>query len=107
MPLDYGGEGVLGEIGRGQVNIVNDSKISINQQPQELYFEITDPTGDYVYERLYATDKQSINEVKQKLASGYTFADMGLKKGTYVWEVEVIYEGLKGMERKTGEITMQ
>ena len=39
-------------------------------------------------------------------ASG-PFADMGLKKGTYVWEVEVIYEGLKGMERKTGEITMQ
>ncbi|MDX2280218.1 MAG: hypothetical protein NW218_11565 [Saprospiraceae bacterium] len=82
-------------------------KISINQQPQELYFEITDLTGDYVYERLYATDKQSIENVKQKLASGYTFAEMGLKKGTYVWEVEAIYEGLKGMERKTGEITMQ
>ena len=67
--------------------------------PKEVYFEITDVTGDFVYLRFFGN--------VLKLKAGFNFAAMNLKKGQYMWEIEAVYDDEKGIERKTSEFKIE
>lgn len=67
--------------------------------PKEVYFEITDLTGDFVYERFWGNT--------DKLIQGIKLASLNMPKGEFVWEIEAIYEDEKGLERIVGEFKME
>lgn len=64
------------------------------KQPQIVYFEITDITENFVYERFYGQ--------VAKLTNGFNFDSIGLKKGQYKWGLFATYSDKTGMEQKYG-----
>lgn len=71
-----------------------DLAFDFSKQPAEVYFEITNLTGDFVIERFYGN--------VGKLADGFKFDKMGIEKGDYIWQIEAVYPDEKGVERKIG-----
>ncbi|MEZ4939324.1 MAG: hypothetical protein R3D58_00560 [Saprospiraceae bacterium] len=71
-----------------------DLAFDFSKQPAEVYFEITNITGDFVIERFYGN--------VDKLADGFKFDKMGIEKGDYIWQIEAVYPDEKGVERKIG-----
>ena len=67
--------------------------------PKEVYFELTDVTGTFVYERFFGN--------MNRLQDGFKFASMNLLKGQYIWEIEAVYADETGIERKSGSFKMQ
>jgi hypothetical protein len=80
------------------INATNLS-FTFKKEPKELYFEITDPTGNFVYERFYGN--------MDKLIAGFKFEGYNGIGKEYVWEIEAVYSDEEGMERKTGYFRMQ
>lgn len=68
------------------------------KQPKDVYFEITDLAEDF------APVRSSGNT--QKLMAGYRFADMGLKKGEYLWKIYAVFDDKVGAERKFGRFSV-
>ena len=69
------------------------------KEPTEVYFELTDITGDYVYERFWG----NLDILKQ----GIKIESIGLLKGEYSWEIIAKYEDVKEIERKVEQFKMQ
>jgi hypothetical protein len=90
VPTTTGGVGIAG--------LTGDLSFNFLKSPKEIYFEITDPTGDFVYERFFSN--------MDKLTAGFDFASMKLEKGDYIWEIEAVYDGEEGIERKVGQFTI-
>jgi hypothetical protein len=74
---------------------VPDLYFSFVKQPKEVYFEITDPTGTFVYERFFGG--------MNKLETGFRFANLDVKAKDYIWEIQAGYDNEIGIERKTGQ----
>lgn len=72
---------------------------NFTQQPELVYFEITDFTGNFVYERFYGQ--------AAKLASGFNFDSLGYKKGWYKWELSATYPDKTGVELKNGTFKVE
>ena len=75
-------------------NCVTNLAFSFSKSPKQVYFEITDVTGTYLYERFWGNTN--------KLAAGYKFDALGYKPGEYAWEMLAIYDNEKGVERRIG-----
>ncbi len=80
-------------------NGLNKLSFEFQKQPKEVYFELTNITGDFVFERFFGN--------MTKLTSGFDFTSMALPKGEYVWEIEAVYEDELGIERKTNQFTLE
>lgn len=67
---------------------------SFSKQPKEVYFEISDLNGDFIYERFFGNIS--------KLQSGFNIQDMKLDPKEYVWEIQAVYEDQVGIEVRRG-----
>lgn len=82
-------------------NLGSNSNLSFSfeKQPMDVYFEMTNGTGDFVYQRFFGD--------LEKLTQGFNFASMNLPAGDYIWEIEAVYDDEQGIERKTGSFVME
>jgi hypothetical protein len=72
---------------------------SFTKEPKEIYFEITDLSGNFVYERFYGN--------KDKLIEGFKFEEFDQSYKEFIWEIEAVYDDVEGIERKTGYFKME
>ncbi len=80
-------------------NCLKNLSFSFAKTPKEVYFEMTDAKGDYVYQRFFGN--------KSQLVQGYKFADMTLANGDYIWEIQAVYDDVQGIERKMGQFKIE
>lgn len=79
-------------------NCDSDANVSFGVKPAELFFEIRDETGEFVFLRVY-------NETQQ-LEAGIKYDELGMKPGTYRWELQATYVDEPQMEMKFGEFVV-
>jgi hypothetical protein len=104
-PPDTSGGGGVGELNFIEPipcetpGCLTDLAFNFTAQPQLVYFEVTDFTGNFVYERFYGQ--------AGKLAAGFNFDALGYKKGWYKWELSATYSDKTGVELKNGTFKVE